>query len=144
MEKKILWVIFLAIFLLAGCSPADTVPAGVHVTDLTVAIGGAEVSGDQQVVTYKVTLQNSTQNYLTVRWVEPVLNEPIAANLIGESPRITVVKTLAANNSSTFEGQFSFDSSGATKAQISSWEPFVKEVLIAAELRLSLPPQSAK
>jgi hypothetical protein len=39
-------------------------------------------------------------------------------------------------------GQFKVDSSGVTKGQITSWEPFFKDMLVSVDLKLPLPPQA--
>jgi hypothetical protein len=139
MRKKTLWIITLAIFLLAGCSPADAVSAGMQVTDLTVAVGGADDSGEQQVVSYEITLQNSSQNDVIVRWIEPVLNENISSRLAGDSPRQSIDKTLGANSSLLINGRITLNTSDVTKEEINDWKPFFKDILISTEMKLVIP-----
>lgn len=143
--KKIAFLgLILAVFLLASCSPRQEPSAGIQITDTTVAVGGAEGSGDQQIVTYGLTLQNTTHNEVVVRWVEPVLNDAVSGRLIADSPRISVDKVLEPQSSLVVNGQFRFDASGVTKSEIDGWQPFFEEVHISTELNLFLPAQADK
>ncbi|MGD8404370.1 MAG: hypothetical protein PVJ21_11965 [Anaerolineales bacterium] len=142
MRKRTHWIlIILAALMLSNCSPVPPPSAGIQITDVTVAVGRVEGSADQQVVSYKVTIQNNSQNDVIIHWIEPVLNEKISGRLIDGSPHTIVNKTLKANSSLKIDEQFKFDSSGITKEQITSWEPFFKEMLISTAMNLSLPSQ---
>ena len=142
MRKTIIWILVSASLMLSSCSPAPVPSAGIRITDVTVAISGAEGSANQQTVSYKLTLQNSAQNDLILHWIEPVLNEKISGRLVDDSVRLSVDKTLRANGSLIVDGQFRFDSSGVSKEQIASWEPFFKDVLVSIDLKLPLPIQA--
>lgn len=143
MKKNMLWFVVISILLLSGCSSAQTQSEGIHVTQATVAVGGADGSGNQQVVSYRVTLQNTSQNFVIVHWIEPDLNGDVSARLVGDSPRMSIEKTLDANSSLVIDGQFTFNSDGATKEEIASWEPFFEDVLISTEMKLALPSQES-
>ena len=142
MRKTILWIFILIAIMTSSCSPALAPSAGIRITDVMVAIGGAEGSVDQQVISYEVTLQNATQNDVILHWLEPVLSEKISDRLVDDSLRVSVEKTLGANSSLIVAGQFRVDSSGVTKGQITSWEPFFKDMLVSIDLKLPLPPQA--
>ena len=142
MRKTILWIFILIALMTSSCSPALAPSAGIRITDVMVAIGGAEGSVDQQVISYEVTLQNATQNDVILHWLEPVLSEKISDRLVDDSLRVSVEKTLEANSSLIVAGQFKVDSSGVTKGQITSWEPFFKDMLVSIDLKLPLPPQA--
>lgn len=144
MRKTILWIFTLIALMLSSCSPAIAPSAGIRITNVSEAVGGAEGSAGQQVVSYKVTLQNATQNDLVLRWIEPVLPEKVSARLVDDSPRVSVDKTLGANSSLIVDGQFRFDASGMTKEQIARWEPLIKGVVISTEINLSSPPQAGE
>jgi hypothetical protein len=144
MRKMIFWIVIFTTLMISSCSPAIAPSAGVQITQVTVAVGGAEGSADQQVVSYKVTMQNTTQNNVILRWIEPVLNERISGRLIDDSQRVFVDKTLKANSSLVIDGQFRFNSSSATKSEIADWEPFFKDMLVSTELELPLPSQTGK
>lgn len=143
MKKNILLFVVITTLLLSGCSPTQAQSNGVHVTQVTVAVGGEGGSENQQVVSYKVTLQNSSQNFVIVHWIEPVLNGDVSARLVGDSPRISIEKTLDANSSLVIDGQFTFNTDGATKDEIASWEPLFEDVLISTEMKLALPSQES-
>lgn len=142
MKKVAIVGMLLVVFLLASCTSGPEPSAGIQITDTTVAVGGAEGSRDQQLVTYSLTLQNTTHNEVIVRWVEPILNETISGRLIGDSPRISVEKALGPQSTLAANGQFRFDASGVTKSEMAGWEPFIKGVRIATEWNLSLPAQT--
>ena len=142
MRKTILWIFILIALMTSSCSPAPAPSAGIRITDVMVAVGGAEGSVDQQVISYEVTLQNATQNDVILHWLEPVLSEKISDRLVDDSLRVSVEKTLGANSSLIVAGQFRVDSSGVTKGQITSWEPFFKDMLVSIDLKLPLPPQA--
>jgi hypothetical protein len=142
MRKTILWIFILIALMTSSCSPALAPSAGIRITDVMVAIGGAEGSVDQQVISYEVTLQNATQNDVILHWLEPVLSEKISDRLVDDSLRVSVEKTLGANSSLIVAGQFRVDSSDVTKEQITSWEPFFKDMLVSIDLKLPLPPQA--
>jgi len=125
--------------MLTSCSSANTPPAGIQVTDLTVAISGVDGSGEQQVVSYEITLQNSSQNDVIVRWIEPVLNENISSRLAGDSPRQSIDKTLGANSSLLINGRITLNTSDVTKEEINDWKPFFKDILISTEMKLVIP-----
>jgi hypothetical protein len=145
MKKSLLWSIFFVVLLLAGCAPAKKPSGGgIEITQVEVAVGKVEGSGDQQVVSYSVTLHNTTQNEVTVRWMEPVVNDNISSRISGESQRVTLDKVLAPNASLVASGQFTFDAGSATKSEISSWEPFFSQVTISTEMKLPLPSQTRK
>ena len=141
MKKKILWFVAVSTLLLSGCSSTQTQLEGIHVSQIKVAVGGADGNGNQQAVSYKVTLQNSSQNFVIVHWIEPELNGDVSARLVGDSPRMSIEKALDANSSLVIDGQFTFNSDGATKEEIASWEPFFEDVLISTEIKLALPSQ---
>jgi hypothetical protein len=54
---------------------------------------------------------------------------------------MSIEKTLDANNSLVIDGQFTFNSDGATKEEIASWEHFFEDVLISTEIKLALHSQ---
>jgi hypothetical protein len=142
MRKTILWIFILIALMTSSCSPAPAPSAGIRITDVTVAVGGAEGGVDRQIISYEVTLQNATQNDVILHWLEPVLSEKISDRLVDDSLRVSVEKTLGANSSLIVAGQFKVDSSGVTKGQITSWEPFFKDMLVSIDLKLPLPPQA--
>ncbi len=144
MKKSFLWNTVFAVLLLASCAPVEKLPAGIEITQVEVAVGGAEGSAGQQVVSYKITLHNASQNDVTIRWIEPVVNNDISSKMTGNNPRVTVDKILTPDASLVANGQFTFDAGNATKSEIASWGPFFNKISISTELELPLPPQTGK
>jgi hypothetical protein len=144
MKKIYLWGMFFAMLLLASCAPAEKLSDGIEITQVVVAVGGAEGSASQQVVSYKVTLHNASQNQVTIRWMEPVVNDNIASRIIGGSQRVTVDKVLAPDAALVVSGQFTFDAGTATKSEIDSWGPFFNRVSLSTEMDIRLPIQTEK
>jgi hypothetical protein len=144
MKKIYLWSMLFAMILLASCAPAEKPSGGIEITQVMVAVGGAQGSVSQQVVSYKVTLYNTSQNEVTIRWIEPVVNDNIASRMIGDSQRVAVDKVLAPDAALVVNGQFTFNADNATKSEIDSWGPFFNRISISTEMDLRLPLQTEK
>ena len=67
-----------AMLLLASCAPAKKPPGGIEITQVEAAIGRVNGGGNLPVVSYNVTLRNASQTEVTVRWMEPFLNDNIS------------------------------------------------------------------
>lgn len=144
MKRIFLWSTLFTMFLFASCAPAEKLSGGIEITQVVVAVGGSEGSASQQVVSYKVTLYNVSQNEVNIRWIEPVVNNNIASRMIGDSQRVMVNKALAPETSLVVSGQFTFNADNATKNEIDSLGPFFNRVTISTEMDIPLPLQTEK
>ena len=142
MKKTFLWSVVFVVLLLASCTHAEKPSGGIEITQVELAVGGAEGNVSQQIVSYKVTFHNASQNQVTIRWMEPVVNDNISSRIVGEDQHVTIDKVLDPGASLVASGQFTLDAGEATKSEITSWEPFFNQVLISTELELPLPSQT--
>lgn len=142
MKKTLLWSMVFVVLLLASCAPAEKPSGGIEITQVELAVGGAEGNVSEQVVSYKVTFHNASQNQVTLRWMEPVVNDNISSRITGDDQRVQIDKVLAPDASLVTDGQFTFDASNVTKSEINSWGPFFNQVSISTELELPLPSQT--
>ena len=130
--------------LLASCVPAEKLSSEIEITQVELAVGRAERGANRQVVSYNITLHNASQNKVTIRWMEPVVNDAIASRIIGKDQRVAINKVLAPDASLVANGQFTFDAGNATKSEINGWGPFFSQVSISTELELPLPSQTER
>ena len=142
MKRIVLCYMVFAMLLLASCAPIEKPSGGIEIVQVDVAVGRAEGGGNQQVVSYNVTLHNATQNEVIIRWMKPVPNNTISSRIVGEDQRVMIDRVLAPDASLVASGHFTFDAGNATKSEINSWKPFFNQVSISTELELPLPSQT--
>ena len=149
MKKSIVILTLIAVVFLAGCSVSanigtSTPMTGIRVTEMDTAIGVVEGNHNEQVFSYNLTLLNTELVDVVVHWIEPVLVKNVSKRALTADHRVIVEKTLAPNTYLEVSGGFTFDSQGATKIQILSWEPFITGISVSTEIILSIPGQAEK
>ena len=142
MKKRIVSIL-IAVLLLTGCSPSsntntDTRSGGIQIIQMDTSIGGSEGNANQQVISYHLTLYNGESVNIVVHWIEPVLVGKLSERVIESDTRVQVEKTIAPNSSLEVSGKFTFETKGATKAEITSWEPLFTGFNLSTEM--TLPP----
>lgn len=149
MRKSIIILTIIVIVFLAGCSVPGNIDTAasmtaIRIADIDTAIGGIEGNLDEQVFSYHLTLLNTEPVDVVIHWIEPVLGEHMSNQVLTADRRVIVEKTLAPNTYLEISGGFTFDTQGATKMQIMSWEPFITGIKLSSEITLSLPGQAGK
>jgi hypothetical protein len=149
MRKSIRILTIIVIVFLAGCSVSgntDTTESmtGIRIAEMDTAVGGIEGNLDEQVFSYHLTLLNTEPVDVVVHWIEPVLEEHVSGRVLIADRHVIVEKTLAPNTYLEISGGLTFDTQGATKMEIMSWEPFITGIKLSSEITLSLPGQAGK
>jgi hypothetical protein len=144
--------LIIAVFLLASCSPVTTSVSpvatkvdGILSSELQIKSWGTSVSGEEgnsnlQVVSYTVTMFNPGPNPVTLKWLEPVLKDPISKRVQDKDLHVIVNQIIAPNSPLVVSGKFSFDSNGLTKMDIASWGSFFSGITFSSEQTIPLQP----
>ena len=144
MNKSVMGLIILISIFLNSCSlstntPTSTPTVGIKITSMDTAIGGSEENSNEQIFSYNITLFNAEPVDVVVHWIEPVLTGEISKRVLTVDRRIVVEKTFAPNSYLEISGRFTFDASGASKSQITSWGPLLTAITVSSEMTLSFP-----
>ena len=151
--KKIFISCFIsAVFLLAGCSPVETsvfpvatrvdgiLSSALQIQELGFSVSGEAGNSNLQVVSYNLNLHNPGPNPVALKWLEPVLKDPISRRALDKDLRVIVNQTIAPNSTLAVSGKFTFDSKGLTKVDIASWNSFFSGVTFSSEQTIPLQP----
>jgi hypothetical protein len=139
------WILLAALVLgMSGCAALgkdaqQAATPDLQVPELTTSIGRRQGDTDEQVFSYTVYLQNTSEAPIHVKWIEPLLSEPFSPRVLSSDPRLTVDATLAAQEGREISGELVFDAQGLTKDQILALEPFMSGINVASERVLALP-----
>ena len=144
LNKRLMGLIILVSIFLNSCSLSTNTPtsaptAGIRITSMNTAIGGSEEDPNEQIFSYNITLFNTEPVDVVVHWIEPVLTGEISKRVLTADRRIVVEKTFAPNSHLEISGRLTFDASGVSKSQITSWEPLLTAITVSSEVTLSLP-----
>jgi|WetSurMetagenome_2_1015567.scaffolds.fasta_scaffold763013_1 hypothetical protein len=146
MKKRIVSIL-IAVLLLTGCSVSSNTnarPQGIQIIQMDTSIGGSEGNANQQVISYDFTLYNGESVDIVVHWIEPVLVGQLSERVINGDRRVQVEKTVSPNSSLEITGKFTFETKGATKAEITSWEPIFTGFNFSTEMTLPPPGSGGK
>ncbi len=147
--KKRFVSILVAVLLLASCSPSsntnrDARSRGIQIIQMDTSIGASEGNANQQVISYHLTLYNGESVNIDVHWIQPVLVEQLSERVIDGDTRVQVEKTVSSNSSLEISGKFTFETKGATKADITNWEPLFTGFDLSTEMTLPPPGSLGK
>ncbi|MCB9113227.1 MAG: hypothetical protein H6634_18430 [Anaerolineales bacterium] len=147
--KKIFWIIVVfSSFLFIGCSPIDqaqmSLPtSNLQITNMKISVGSAKKKPDAQVVSYDVTIHNSSSNAITVAWAEPVLENSVSSRVSGQSLLVTIGKTIAPNSSLVINGSFIIDTTGLTKSDMKKWR-YIDLMKLSSEETIPVPVEKSQ
>jgi hypothetical protein len=146
MKKRIVSIL-IAVLFFTGCSASSNTnarPKGIQIIQMDTSIGGSEDNANQQVISYHLTLYNGESVDILVHWIEPVLVGQLSERVIEDDTRVQVEKTVSPNASLEIAGKFTFETKGATKAEITSWEPLFTGFDFSTEMTLPPPGSGVK
>lgn len=145
MRKTAIGIGLVLILLhLASCAEtegtkSDAFVSGLEIPEMNTSLGSDAENTDKQFFNYTITLINTNDYEVAIKWVEPVLTNEMKERVLAEDLKIPVDKAIAPGGLVKISGQFSFNAEGTTKEQILSWEPFMMGMHISSEALLSLP-----
>ena len=148
MRKTAIGVVLVLILLLvASCAEtadinSDDFVSGLEIPEMNTSLGSDGENTDKQIFNYTITLINTNEYEVAIKWVEPVLTNEMKERVLAEDLKVPVNKAIAPGGLVIISGQFSFDAEGTTKEQILSWEPFMMGMHISSEASLPLPAGS--
>ena len=125
--------------LVSPINPVNSQTYGIRIMDASSSISGVDGNPDQQVVSYKVTLDNSNANPVILLWLEPVLQDFVSGRMLDNSIRVDVNQTLDPNTQLEVQGKLVVDTSGITKLDLSKLGSIVSGFTISLNQTIPLP-----
>jgi len=145
MRKTAIGVVLVLILLLVASYAetadinSDDFVSGLEIPEMNTSLGSDGENTDKQIFNYTITLINTNEYEVAIKWVEPVLTNEMKERVLAEDLKVPVNKAIAPGGLVIISGQFSFDAEGTTKEQILSWEPILKAIHVVSEASLPLP-----
>ena len=125
--------------LVSPINPVNRQTYGIRIIDSSFSISSVDGNPDQQVVSYKVTLDNSNVNPVVLLWLEPVLQDFVSGRMLDNSIRVDVNQTLDPNTQLEVQGKLVVDTSGITKLDLSKLGSIVSGFTISLNQTIPLP-----
>lgn len=133
--------------VLSGCDLLDedqgATPA-LEIQTLTTAIGAMDETGDQQVLSYSITLANNGSVPIYVQEIEPLLAPDFNSLVLAETLFVPVETTLEASDVALIESEILFDAQGLSKAALGELSPYLDGMRVTTVRVLELPPAAAR
>jgi uncharacterized protein YcfL len=141
---KMAGFLILIVLILAGCSsptnPSTSSTGAIWATDISTSIGSSEKDTSQQVISYQITLKNREPAPITIHSITLLFPKEFDKRMLSDR-KVSVENTVEPNASIKITGQLTFDASGVSKAQISSWGSPIKGIFATTEQSVFIQSQ---
>jgi len=120
-------------------APVKTDSAGLQITDFSSSIGGVDGNPEQEAISYNVTINNPSNNTVTVLWLEPVLKDSISGRVSDTNLQHAVNEVVGPNSQVDIHGQLTLNTGGLTKSDITQSGSLFSGFMISTNQTIPLP-----
>lgn len=112
---------------------------GLKIGKWSTGVGSVnEANTEKTSFTYTLTLLNESESNITIKSVEPIIDESIKSKISNKDINLMINKELHPNDSIEVTGNLIIDFGDATKSEINKLYPFFHDVRINSEQDLPI------
>jgi hypothetical protein len=112
---------------------------GLKINGWSSALGSVnETDLDKTKFTYSINLTNENEKNISLKSIQPSVNEAIKNKIISNNPVVAVNKDIKPNETIEISGELLIDTKGLSKSDIVKLEPFITDIKVSTDETLSL------
>ena len=123
----------------SSIAPAISRSGEIQIADFSSSINGVDGNPDQQVISYNMTIYNSSDNTITLLWLKPVLQDSLSGRVMDANLKTEENETIAPNSQLAVHGQIAINTSGLTKQDIAQLGSLFSGFTISTNQTIPLP-----
>jgi hypothetical protein len=123
----------------SSIAPAISRSGEIQIADFSSSINGVDGNPDQQVISYNMTIYNSSDNTITLLWLKPVLQDSLSGRVTDANLKTEENETIAPNSQLAVHGQIAINTSGLTKQDIAQLGSLFSGFTISTNQTIPLP-----